>query len=307
MATASKSPRVLITGIEGFTGQYLADLMSSAGYEVFGTSYNCPTKIKNTFDLDLCDRDSVRKIIQDIKPDVVAHLAAISFVAEGDIARIYNTNFLGSFYLLEALGSLQSNRPRAVLLASSANVYGNTSTEIIHEDVTPEPTNDYAVSKYAMEKMAKLWMDRLPVFIVRPFNYTGVGQPEHFLIPKIVNHFKNKKTLIELGNLDVWREFGDVRFVTETYKKLLDLSPAGQTLNICTGQVYSLREVISLCEEITGNRIEVQVNPKFARENEVRILQGDNKRLKSLIGEYQIPSLKETLTWMLSKSNAGPN
>ncbi|MCI5059339.1 MAG: GDP-mannose 4,6-dehydratase [Flavobacteriales bacterium] len=307
MATASKKPRILITGIEGFTGQYLADLMSSDGYEVFGSAYNISTKAENIFDLDLCDRNSVRRVIADIKPDVVAHLAGISFVATENISQIYETNFLGSFNLLEALGNVQSNKPRAVLLASSANVYGNSTGGVLSEDVTPEPTNDYAVSKYAMEKMAKLWMDRLPIFVVRPFNYTGVGQAEHFLIPKIVTHFKNKKTVIELGNLDVWREFGDVRFVTKAYRKLLDLCPAGQTINICTNQTYSLREVISFCEEITGNTIKVLVNPKFVRENEVRTLQGDNTRLKSLIGECETPHLKETLTWMLNESRTGEN
>lgn len=305
MVAVSKIPRALITGVEGFTGQYLMDVMSSAGYEVFGTTYNSSNKSTNVLYLDLCDRNAVREIINDIKPDVVAHLAGISFVAENDISQIYKSNLLGSFYLLEALGNLQSSLPRAVLLASSANVYGNSSLGVLNEEVTPEPANDYAVSKYAMEKMAKLWMGRLPIFIVRPFNYTGVGQNEQFLISKIVTHFKNKKKVIELGNLDVWREFGDVRFVTETYEKLLDLCPSGQTINICTGRVYSLREVIALCEEITGRPIEVQVNPKFVRENEVHMLKGDNSRLKSLIGACQMPSLEETLTWMLNESQGG--
>ncbi|MBX9838685.1 MAG: GDP-mannose 4,6-dehydratase, partial [Silvanigrellaceae bacterium] len=137
-----------------------------------------------------------------------------------------------------------------------------------------------------------------------PFNYTGVGQKEHFLIPKIVSHFKAKKDVIELGNLDVWREFGDVRFVTKAYSQLLNLSPKGQTFNICTGQCYSLREIMTLCEEITGHHMEIKVNPKFVRDNEVRVLKGDNHRLMTMIGGGEIPMLKETLTWMLNSKGA---
>jgi nucleoside-diphosphate-sugar epimerase len=143
-------------------------------------------------------------------------------------------------------------------------------------------------------------MDKLPLFIARPFNYTGVGQDEKFLIPKIVAHFRAKKSVIELGNLEVWREFGDVRVVTDIYRKLLDRCPNGQTLNICTGQTYSLREVVSRCENITGHSIEIQVNPEFVRANEVRVLTGDNSRLNSVIGNWQAYDLEETLTWMLN-------
>ena len=147
--------------------------------------------------------------------------------------------------------------------------------------------------------MAKLWIGRLPLFIVRPFNYTGIGQDEKFLIPKIVSHFKEKKPVIELGNLEVWREFGDVRSVTSIYSQLLEQCPVGEILNICTEQTYSLQEVIELCKKITGHNIEIEVNPKFVRANEVRVLAGDNRRLSGLIGDWQARSLEETLLWML--------
>jgi nucleoside-diphosphate-sugar epimerase len=307
MAKASSKPKALITGIEGFTGRYLADVMAQAGYEVFGTARNDSDNSANIFNLDLCDPQAVKHIMHDIQPDVVAHLAAMTFVADRNVSRIYETNVLGSLNLLEALGSVQGNVPRGIMLASSATIYGSSPAEIINEESLPNPNNDYAVSKYAMEKLAHLWMSRLPVFIVRPFNYTGVGQHEQFLISKIVSHFRKKEPVIELGNLDVWREFGDVRFVARTYGRLLDLCPSGKTINICSGKAHSLREVITLCEHITGHHIEVQVNPKFVRNNEVRILQGDNSLLKGLIGESPMPSLEETLTWMLQDTEATPN
>lgn len=300
MEIASEKIKVLITGVEGFTGRYLSEIMTESGYEVFGLGYKKIGNFNNYFSVDLCDQKTVKKVVQEIQPDIVAHLGAISFVQEDNIAKIYETNVLGTYALLEALGSLKDKKPKAVLLASSANIYGNSFGGVISEDIKPQPVNDYAVSKYAMEHMARIWMDRLPIFIVRPFNYTGVGQKDNFLIPKIINHFKAKNTVIELGNLDVWREFGDVRFVVKAYKELLEICPQGKTFNICTGQSYSLREIISLCEEITGHRIEIQVNSKFVRENEVKVLKGDNRRLMEVIGNYSIPSLKETLIWMLN-------
>lgn len=292
--------RVLITGAEGFTGNYLTKVLSSAGHDVIGTSLKKKNNSSNIFYLDLKNQHSVIKLVNEIKPDVVAHLGAISFVGEDNVSNIYETNLLGTLHLLNALTNLKKHQPRSILLASSATIYGNNSLAILNEDVYPNPINDYAVSKYAMEKMAKLWMNRLPLFIVRPFNYTGVGQPNHFLIPKIVEHFKKKESSIKLGNIDVWREVNDVRFVVETYKKLIDLNPSGQIINICTGHIHSLKEIIQCCEKITNYHIEIQIDPQLVRNNEIQSLRGDNTVLKKLIGNIHSPSIYETLTWMLS-------
>ena len=171
-------------------------------------------------------------------------------------------------------------------MTSSGNIYGNQVEDDLSEEMIPCPTNDYAVSKLAMEKMAQLWVDRLPLFIVRPFNYTGIGQKQQFLVPKIIAHFRKQKSTIELGSLDVWREFGDVRTVVDIYRRLVELCPLGNTLNVCTGQTHSLREVISLCEKITGHSIKIQINPEFFRSNEVLLLRGSNNRLKKIIREW---------------------
>lgn len=286
--------RTLVTGLDGFTGRYLQSELEAHGHTVVGLSS------------DLTNPDAVAAEIAQVQPEAVVHLAGIAFVGHGNANAIYEVNLLGTRNLLEALAE-HAPDVRSILLASSANVYGNRSEGVLSEDATPDPANDYAVSKIAMEQMARLWIDRLPLFIVRPFNYTGVGQDEKFLIPKTVVHFQERRPVIELGNLDVWREFGDVRAVADVYRRLLEHCPVGETLNVCTGQTYSLREVVELCEKITGHSIEIQVNPKFVRANEVRVLTGDNSRLKAVIGDWQPHNLEGTLRWMLDNGKDALN
>jgi GDP-6-deoxy-D-talose 4-dehydrogenase len=278
--------RILVTGLNGFTGFHLQLELETHGHTVNGLSS------------DLTDPIAVATEIEELKPEAVVHLAGISYVVHGNSRELYDVNLIGTLNLLEAIAQ-HAPDVRSILLASSANIYGNQTEDCLSEGASPNPTNDYAVSKLAMEHMAQLWVERLPLFIVRPFNYTGVGQKKHFLIPKIVDHFLKKESIIELGNLDVWRDFGDVRAVVNAYRRLLEHCPAADTLNICTGQVHSLREVISLCEKNTGHSIKIQVNPDFVREDEVRVLRGSNNRLIQQIGEWNLLPLEETLIWML--------
>jgi nucleoside-diphosphate-sugar epimerase len=204
---------------------------------------------------------------------------------------------VGTRNLLEALAELKA-RPRCVLLASSANVYGNAPVELIDETVPPAPANDYAVSKLAMEYLARLWMDRLPIVITRPFNYTGVGQPPNFLLPKIVSHFQARAPVIELGNTDVARDFSDVRTVASVYRQLLEVAPAGDVFNVCSGVAYTLGDVLRMMAAIAGYAIEVRVNPAFVRANEVKRLLGSAGKLERAIGPLAGIPLEETLGWM---------
>lgn len=296
----SEAPRALVTGLGGFTGSYLAKELEAAGYRVFGTSHGNEPLSKDMFAVDLCNREELARVVADIRPDVVAHLAAISFVAHGDAEAIYRTNVVGTRNLLEALASLDQ-RPRAVLLASSANIYGNSTVEVIDEQVSPSPSNDYAVSKLAMEFMARLWMDRLPIVIARPFNYTGVGQGAQFLLPKIVGHFQRGDQFIELGNIDVDRDFSDVRMIAKAYVALLASAPAGEVFNVCSGMAHSLKDVLAMMAKIAGYEIEVRVNPAFVRANEVKRLQGSCRKLIDHVGALPLITLAETLTWMYGR------
>ncbi|MFP4155832.1 MAG: GDP-mannose 4,6-dehydratase [Halothiobacillaceae bacterium] len=291
-------PKLLITGRYGFTGRWLAAEMAAAGWEVHGLGLGAPPQDDPRYrQIDLTDAAAVYAAVRAVRPDAVAHLAAISFVGHGAADAFYQVNLLGTRHLLAALADLDAPL-RSVLLASSANVYGNRTEGILDEETPPDPVNDYAVSKLAMEYVSRLWSDCLPVTIVRPFNYTGVGQAGHFLLPKIVDHLRRRAPVIELGNLDVWRDFSDVRAVVAAYRRLIEIAPEG-TFNVCSGRPHALREVLEMGRRISGHDIEVQVNPAFVRANEVRTLQGDASRLRSVIGDWQSPPLEETLRWMI--------
>ncbi|KQW31333.1 GDP-mannose 4,6 dehydratase [Rhizobium sp. Root274] len=292
-----RSKKVLITGSEGFTGSYMKAEMEAAGYQVFSMGAQ-PASIPNYCRANLLDKDAINTVVAAVRPDIVFHLAAVTFVAADDANSMYNVNVLGTRNLLAALAGAPQ-RPERVLLASSANVYGTPDTSVLTETTPPAPASDYAVSKLAMEYMASLWMDRLPVTITRPFNYTGVGQDAKFLIPKIVAHFKCGADFIELGNLDIWRDFSDVRSVVQSYRKLVEADAVGEVVNICSSKEYSLRDVIDMCSKITGHHLRIEVNPKFVRKKEVPRLLGDASRLRRLIGDWESLPLETTLRWML--------
>ena len=295
--------KALITGIAGFTGRYLAEELAGAGYEVFGLAHRAPTVslpfVTRVFVCDMTDPAQLRVAVEMVQPDVVAHLAAISFVAHGDVDAIYRTNLLGTRYLLDTLLPVATSL-RSVLLASSANVYGNAKYGMLDETIPPAPTNDYAVSKLAMEYLARLYVGRLPIVITRPFNYTGRGQTEHFLLPKIIAHVRRRAATIELGNLDVARDFSDVRMVVNCYRQLLEVPSAiGGIFNVCSGKAYTLSDVLSMVQNISGHMMEVRVNPALVRENEVKVLLGDRTRLESVIGQPKDIPLDKTLRWMM--------
>ncbi|WP_114227133.1 MULTISPECIES: GDP-mannose 4,6-dehydratase [Sphingomonas] len=294
--------RILVTGLTGFTGRYLHPLLADAGYEVHGTvqrtGEEAAVEGATLHVANLSDAARLAELVAEIAPTDVVHLAAIAFVG-GDARAMYETNLLGSRNLLEALAAAPE-RPSVVLMASSANVYGNAPEGVLDETMPPAPANDYGVSKLAMEALARTYADRLPITLVRPFNYTGRGQAEHFLIPKIVAHARRREPRIELGNLDVARDFSDVRTVVDAYARLLDRPElAGQVFNVCSGRPVTLQEIVDRVAAITGARMAVVVNPSFVRANEVRSLSGSATRLEAAIGPLRAIPLDDTLRWML--------
>ena len=295
--------KTLVTGAAGFTGRYLAQRLAELGHEVHGIVHAPePAPIPGVSHVhlaDLVDLSAMERIVDEVRPDHVVHLAAVSFVAHSDIDQMYRTNIVGTRQLLEALART-SVSPRSVLVASSANVYGNAREGALDESIPVAPANDYGVTKVALEYVAQIYTSRLPIIVARPFNYTGKGQSESFLLPKIVAHARKRAPVIELGNLDVARDFSDVRTVVETYARLLAVPDAvGGTYNICSGQAVSLRSVLEIVARLAGYEMEVRVNPDFVRSNEVRSLCGSAAKIESVIGPLHHVPLEETLNWMI--------
>lgn len=280
--------RILLTGAEGFTGRQFVRSAAAAGQETVALQ------------ADLTQSEAVQQEVLALEFDAVLHLAGISFVGHADERAFYDVNLFGTLNLLDALKN-SGRSLRKVLLASSANVYGNCEHSPIPESQVPAPVNHYATSKLAMEHMARARSGPLPLVIARPFNYTGPGQAEQFIIPKLVDHFRRRLPAIAMGNLHVQREYNDVRFVCEAYLQLLGSEAASGTYNICTGRTYDFEQSLALLHDLTGHRIEVRVDPAFVRDNEVDRLCGDPARLREAIGPLPAYSFAETLAWMLAQ------
>jgi nucleoside-diphosphate-sugar epimerase len=306
VVTPAQRGCVLLTGAHGFTGLYVRAELQAAGYRVVSACNHLATtpaavpRVANTSDeitLDITSMDACREVVQALRPDYLIHLAAISFVQHVDAEAFYRVNVIGTLNLLQACVDAGVT-PRRILIASSANVYGNAAEGKLLESQSPAPVNHYATSKVAMEYLVRTWCDRLPIVVTRPFNYTGIGQASQFLVPKIVSHFQQKVVDIELGNLEVERDFSDVRTVAKIYRRLLEVDCAGETVNVCSGRPYSLRSIIGMLEEIAGYEINVRINPAFVRANEVKTLLGSTEKLHRLVGDIDDIALPDTLRWM---------
>lgn len=297
--------RAFITGGSGFTGRYLAPRLADAGYEVHATVHAAPEAaipgVAQLHDVDITDARAIASVIDEVSPDRVVHLAAIAFIVHSNVEEMYRTNILGTRNLLNALINAH-RKPGAVLLASSANIYGNAAEGMLDESVPAAPTNDYAVTKLTGEYVASIYANRLPLIVARAFNYTGHGQSSDFLVPKIVAHARERKAVIELGNLDVSRDFSDVRGIVDAYARLLEQPDAlGGTFNVCSGRALSLGNIVRLVQEISGHQMKVRVNPALVRPDEVSTLWGSPARLQGVIGPLRMPPFEETLRWMLEE------
>lgn len=287
---------ILITGIAGFTGSYISDVLKNRGNRVIGLGVDAGSS-QNNYECDLRDESKLAEIIQAEKPDYAIHLAALSFVAEKEAVPFYDVNVIGTDNLLRALANVKTKK---VIVASSANVYGVPVKDTpINESQTPAPVNHYSASKLAMECIARTWQSQLPIILTRPFNYTGHGQHERFLVPKIISHFLQRKSIIELGNLDVSRDFTSVGDLVRAYTMLLDSDISNETINICSGIPVSLQEIIDKLIALSGHSIEVVSRKEFSRANEIKTLVGDNSKLKHLLSWDVTETMDDILSSML--------
>ena len=280
-----ESSKVLISGINGFTGIHLSKHLKSLGYETFG------------IDCNVLDKTKVKERIRNINPDYLIHLAANSFVDEENINSIYEVNTMGTLNILDALESLEMNLKK-VILSSSALVYGDTSNNINSEEDAPLPINHYGCSKLCMENIAQYYFNKFPIIITRPYNYTGVGHHEKFIIPKIVKAHLTDQKYIELGNTEIYREFNDVRDVVVMYRLLMENDSSSIKVNLCSGKSHSIKEILSLMTKISQKEIIVKFNPIYARTNEIDKLSGSVIKLNKIIKHQPKYNIKDTLEWM---------
>ena len=281
--------RLLVTGRTSFTARYLIEAARAHGWTALAVSPS----------FDLTDPASIESDLREARPDYIVHLAGISHVSHPDPTALYRVNTVGTTNLLDAIE--RTGLPvRKTVLASSANVYGNAAVEHIDEDVPPQPVNHYGCSKLAMEHLARARFARQPLLIARPFNYTGPGQSERFLIPKIVGHFIRREPEIVLGNTAVARDFSDVRMVAEAYCRLLEAPLCSATVNICSGVSRSLDWVLQTMHRLTGHSPSVRTDPALVRPDEVVNLAGDPGRLQAAVGRLPYADFSETLRWMMA-------
>jgi len=276
--------RVALTGATGFTGRFVAAALEAAGAT--------PVALQ----ADLRDKDAVDRVVAETEFERVIHLAAHAFIHASDWEAFYAVNQLGTFNLLDAVSRKKVGA--RCIIASSAQIYGPNAEGLIAEDAPANPTNHYATSKYAMERGGRLWADRLDIVVTRPFNYTGVGQDKKYLVPKIVDHFQRRASVIELGNTWVRRDFGDVRSVADAYAGLAMAQTVPATVNIATGRVSSIGDIIEKLTALSGHHIEVEVNHAFVRKGDVEVLGGDATLLSATLPDWRPRLIDDTLQWL---------
>lgn len=279
------SKRILITGAQGFTGRYLAALLRQLGHEVFALQ------------ADIRDFAVLCAEVQAVNPTHIVHLAGISFTLDGKDINVYQVHLIGSENLLKACLPIRQQL-RKVILVSTCHVYGLAHGDAPLSEITPPaPRTHYAISKFDMECVAENYRDVLPLLITRPFNYSGRTQEPRFLIPKLVRHFRERLPTIELGNIDVARDFSDVRWVAQVYRSLLDSEYEG-VINICSGRALSIRYILDYLRQQTGHDLQVMQKPDLMRK-ECMLQVGDRTLLDQWVGMQPYP-FESTLDWMLS-------
>ena len=284
----TSSRKVWLIGADSFTGTHLLPSLEKNKYQV------------DISEVDITNREQVSEAMLRIEPDYIISLAAISFVPDDGDESIYAVNTFGAQNILAACLKLPK-KPKNIILASSANIYGVQKQEQVDENSIPNPVNHYGCSKWSMEQIAQTYSEQLNITITRPFNYTGIGQDSKFLVPKIVEHFIKKTTVLKLGNIDVWRDFSDVRWIIEAYTKLLSRENKGLTrVNLCSGNLISIREIIEVLQQITDHQITVETDIDLVRKADISRQCGSNKKIFELLPNLSsVIELKETLKWMV--------
>lgn len=306
--------RVLITGITGFAGAYLAEdlLAATGGVEVFGLVRRRSARsnlepllpLLRLVEGDLQDATSLLRALQAARPAVIYHLAAASSVAGSwaTPAEILQTNAVGTLHLLEAVRQLDLDA--TVVLACSAEPYGVVAEDElpIVEDHDLRPVSPYGVSKAAVDFLGYQYFHThgLHTVRLRLFNHCGPRQPERFVVASLARQIveierKLRPPQLRAGNLEARRDFIDVRDAVRAYRLAAERGRAGEVYNVCSGHGRSIREVLDDLLSVRGAAVEVACDPTRLRPAEIPALVGDPSRFENAVGWRPAIAFRQTL------------
>lgn len=303
--------RVLITGVSGFAGSFLAEhLLANSNYEVFGTYHSTTPQLFNNSQLqlvkvDLENGEMVDALIHQTKPDIVVHLAALTSPADSfsDPSRTITNNVVGQVNLLEAMRkhNLQAAR---ITIVSSADVYGliKPSDLPIDEETPFRPGNPYGVSKITQDYLGLQYFlsYKLDIVRVRPFNHIGPRQGDRFAIASFAKQIAEiekgkKEPVMSVGNLEAKKDFTDVRDIVRAYELLFDKGKTGEAYNLGSGKAYSIQELLDKLLSFSSVTISIEKDPKLMRPSDTTYLICDNTKLHTATGWKPEVPIDETL------------
>jgi GDP-4-dehydro-6-deoxy-D-mannose reductase len=304
--------RVLVTGASGFLASHLIDQLVREAVEVHGISDLFPeTETLNRMQaftrLDIRDSSALHHLVNEIKPSIVFHLAAVTNVgfSWSHSALTYEINLLGSSHLIEALAA--AGQPCQIVLLSSAELYGKQDGGGLQENSPLMCHSPYALSKWAMERLTELFahQDQLSFLTVRAFNFTGPGQSPNFVASDFARQIARieagkSPAEIEVGNLTAKRDFSDVRDIAR-YLIQLTLHHGATTdiLNLCSGHAVSIQTILDTLLSLSPQKIQVKTDTRRFRPVDIPVLLGDPGRLNGFFGLQPHYSLETTLTDLL--------
>ncbi len=298
--------RVLVTGIGGFVGPWLAGALAEHGHQIEGlvrTGDEPPPGIVG-HRADVTERAEVEGVLRTVLPDAVIHLAAISFVpeAEGDPDTAYRINLGGTLALMAAMRTVTPSA--RLLFVGSSDAYGAVlrSELPVGEDVPFRPLSVYGASKAAADVAAGQWARSygLDVVRARPFNHTGPGQRASFVCAGIARQVARiergeQEPVLTVGNADPVRDFSDVRDVMAGYVALLERGKRGEAYNLCAGEGVSIAEVIALFRTHARVPLRVWSDPALRRPVEVERIVGSHAKATADTGWTPKIPLVDTL------------
>jgi len=309
--------RVLITGVTGFVGPYLAaELAAEPDIELFGMALD-PGDVEAGGALpsgvtillgDITDDDSIRTVLEEARPDVVFHLAGASSGAAAWRHPIacYEVNALGTLRLLEGVRRL--GLAFTTIVASSGEVYGSADDEAhpLNEESPLRPLSPYAASKASQDLVAAQYPRAygMRVIRLRLFNHTGPRHPEQFVASSFarqISHIERglQAPVIEVGNLDARRDFVDVRDVARAYRLAARRELSGDVFNVCAGHAVSVRHILDLLVALARCEVAIHPDPERMRPADIPLLLGDPRRFHEATGWAPEIPLERTLADLL--------